>query len=89
VTHSVKELVEIAFNRVDLNWKEYVIADEKLYRPAEIYELRGDYSKARKELGWEPQVSFENLIKMMVDADLEMLKYCVSIGQPLKISSSH
>ena len=78
VTHSVKELVEIAFSHVGLNWKEYVIADEKLYRPAEIYELRGDYSKARKELGWEPQVSFENLIKMMVDADLEMLKYRVS-----------
>lgn len=78
VTHSVKELVEIAFSHLGLNLKEYVIADEKLYRPAEIYELRGDYSKARKELGWEPQVSFENLIKMMVDADLEMLKYRVS-----------
>jgi GDPmannose 4,6-dehydratase len=74
VTHSVKKLVEIAFSHVGLNWKEYVIVDEKLYRPAEIYELRGDYSKARKELGWEPQVSFKELIKMMVDADLEMLK---------------
>lgn len=72
--HSVKELVEIAFNRVGLNWEEYVVSDEKLYRPAEIYELVGNYSKARKKFGWEPKVSFEELIHMMVDADLKLLK---------------
>jgi GDPmannose 4,6-dehydratase len=49
-----------------------VIIDERLYRPAEIYELRGDFSKARKRLGWEPTVSFKELIQMMVDADLKL-----------------
>lgn len=74
-THSIQELVEISFNCVGLNWKDYVIRDEKLYRPAEIYELRGDFSKARRKLGWEPRVSFKELVKMMVDADLEALRY--------------
>jgi len=73
-THSVREFVELAFGYVDLDWKDYVVVDEKLYRPAEIYELRGDFSKARKKLGWRPTVSFEKLIKMMVDADMERLK---------------
>ncbi|MBI4640998.1 MAG: GDP-mannose 4,6-dehydratase, partial [Candidatus Tectomicrobia bacterium] len=71
-THSVRELVELAFNYVNLHWKEYVIVDENLYRPAEIYELKGDFSKARKQLGWEPTVSFRELIEMMVDADMEL-----------------
>lgn len=73
-THSVRELVELAFSHVGLNWKEYVIVDGNLYRPAEVNELRGDYTKAKEQLGWTPQMSFENLIKMMVDADLEILK---------------
>lgn len=73
-THSVRELIEKAFGYVGLNWKDYVIIDERLYRPAEIYELRGDYTKAKKKLGWEPKVSFEELIEMMVKADIEMLK---------------
>ena len=67
--------MEISFSYVGLNWKDYVVRDEKLYRPAEIYELRGDFSKARRELGWEPRVSFKELVKMMVDADLEALRY--------------
>lgn len=72
-THSLKELLEIAFDHVGLNWEKYVIIDESLKRPAEIYELRADASKAEKKLGWRPQVSFEELIKMMVDADLARL----------------
>lgn len=70
-THSVREFVELAFNYVGLDWRDYVIVDEKLFRPAEVFELRGDYSKAKRMLGWEPSVKFEDLVKMMVDADLE------------------
>lgn len=73
-THSVKELVEVAFGCVDLDWREYVITDEKLFRPAEIFELKGDFSKARKKLSWEPRVSFKELIQMMVDSDMTVLK---------------
>ena len=71
--HSVKEFVEKAFKYAGLNWLDYVKEDKKLFRPAEVYELRGDYSKAKKKLGWEPKVSFEELVKMMVDADLAIL----------------
>jgi GDPmannose 4,6-dehydratase len=74
-THSIKDFVEIAFGHVDLGWKDYVVVDELFYRPAEIYELKGDFSKAKKKLGWEPTVSFEQLVQMMVDADLETLKH--------------
>jgi GDPmannose 4,6-dehydratase len=66
-THTVRELVELAFSYADLDWKDYVIVDEKLYRPAEIYELRGDFSKARKQLGWTPTRTFQELIERMVD----------------------
>jgi len=72
--HSVKEFVETAFGHVNLDWHDYVITDPKLIRPAEVDHLRGDASLAKKNLDWEPQVSFENLIKMMVDADLEKLR---------------
>jgi GDPmannose 4,6-dehydratase len=68
--HSVRELVELAFARVGLDPQDHVEIDPKLIRPAEVNTLRGDYSKARLELGWEPTVSFEELIAMMVDADL-------------------
>ena len=71
--HSVKEFVEIAFKSAGLKWTDYVKVDEKLYRPAEIFELRGDYSKAKKKLGWEPETSFEGLIKSMIDSDLVLL----------------
>lgn len=74
-THSIKELAEVAFICVGLNWKDFVIVDERFYRPAEAHELRGDYSKARTKLLWEPTVSFKELIQMMVDADLHALKY--------------
>lgn len=80
-THSVKEFVELAFEYAGLDWKKYVVTDERFYRPAEVYELCGDYSKAKKKLGWEPKVNFEQLVKMMVDADLELVqKRCSIIG---------
>lgn len=69
--HSVKEFVKLAFNYVGLEWKDYVVIDERLYRPAEVYELRGDYSKAKQKLGWQPEVNFEELVKMMVEYDME------------------
>lgn len=74
-THSVKELVEFAFDCVNLDWKNYVIVDETIYRPSEINELRGDFSKARKKLGWEPTISFKELIQMMINTDMEALKH--------------
>jgi GDPmannose 4,6-dehydratase len=73
-THSIQELVELAFDYVGLNWKNHVIVDEKLYRPSEAYELRGDTAKAKRILGWEAKVSFEELIKMMVKTDLDLLQ---------------
>ncbi len=73
-THSVEEFVELAFNCVDLNWKNYVTIDKKFYRPAEVHQLIGDYSKAEKILGWRPKVSFKELVKMMVDSDLKEIR---------------
>jgi len=73
-THSVRELVEIAFARVDLDWKKHVEIDPQFIRPAEVDVLIGDYSKAKKKLGWEPKVSFKALVEMMVDADVARLK---------------
>lgn len=72
-TNTVERMVEIAFSHVGLSWKDYVVIDPKFVRPAEVDILVGDASKAKKKLGWEPKVSFEELIKMMVDADLERL----------------
>lgn len=71
INHSVKDLVRIAFEHVGLDWKKYIKIDPKLVRPAEVDILLGDPSYARKKLGWKPEVKFEDLIKMMVDADLE------------------
>lgn len=71
--HSVQELVEVAFSRAGLNWKDYVVMDERFMRPAEVDRLLGDCSKAKKDLGWEPEVSFQQLVEMMVDADLARL----------------
>jgi len=73
-THAVREFCEIAFSHVDLDYKEYVVMDEKFYRPAEVDLLISDPSKARAELKWEPAVSFKELVKMMVDSDLARLK---------------
>jgi GDPmannose 4,6-dehydratase len=70
-THSVRELVDVAFRHVGLDWREHVEVDESLFRPAEVTTLCGDASKARRVLGWKPQVSFAQLVRMMVDADVE------------------
>jgi GDPmannose 4,6-dehydratase len=81
VSHSVRELVEIAFARVGLDWKKYVRQDPALLRPAEVDHLLGDSSKARKQLGWAPRVDFKQLIEMMVDADLERLSAAASAAR--------
>jgi GDPmannose 4,6-dehydratase len=73
-THTVKEMCQIAFAHVGLNWEDHVVSDQKLMRPTEIKELKGDFSKAKKDLGWEPKVSFEDLVKLMVDEDLKRFK---------------
>lgn len=73
VTHSVRELVELAFEHVGLDWREHVVIDQAHLRPAEVDLLIADPSKAKAELGWEPTVSFAELVRMMVDADLERL----------------
>ena len=73
-THSVQELLELAFSHAGLDWKKYVEIDPKLVRPAEVDYLCGDASKAKKVLGWAPHVTFRQLIEMMVDADLLQIK---------------
>jgi GDPmannose 4,6-dehydratase len=73
-THTVRELVETAFAQVDLDWQKYVVQDPALVRPAEVDLLIGDASKARRELGWRPRVNFAELIRRMVESDLEHLK---------------
>ncbi len=71
-THSVREFVERAFSCVGLNWEDYVVVDERFYRPAEAHELRGDASKARERLGWSPRVTFDDLVVRMVQHDMEL-----------------
>jgi GDPmannose 4,6-dehydratase len=73
-SHSVRELVDIAFDQVGLDPGDHVGTDPRYLRPAEVEHLVGDYSKARERLGWEPQTSFEELVRLMVDADLELLR---------------
>ncbi len=72
-THSVREFCELAFGEVGLDYKEYVRKNEAVYRPAEVDLLMGDFSKARKQLRWEPSVNFAGLVKEMVQADMELL----------------
>ena len=73
VSHSVRDVLQVAFSQVGLDYRDYIELDPQLTRPAEVHRLRGDYSKARRELGWEPAVSFEELIAMMVESDLAQL----------------
>jgi GDPmannose 4,6-dehydratase len=73
-SHSVREFVEIAFNHVGLDYRKFVIVDPKFYRPAEVYDLIADASKARGRLGWRPQYRFEDLVREMVENDLDALK---------------
>jgi GDPmannose 4,6-dehydratase len=78
--HTVRKLVDLAFGHVGLDPAKYVVIDPKLYRPAEVNRLRGDYSKAKQVLGWEPTVDFPTLIGMMVDADLERVEREITSG---------
>jgi GDPmannose 4,6-dehydratase len=73
-THAIRELCEEAFGYVDLDWQEYVVQDPRFMRPAEVDLLVGDASKAGRVLGWEPRVTFRQLVRMMVDSDLDLLK---------------
>ncbi len=72
-THSIKDFLDIAFAHVDLEWGEYVKQDPRYLRPAEVDQLIGDSSKAKKVLGWEPTVDFNGLVTMMIDADMKLL----------------
>jgi len=72
ISHSVKDLIKVAFDHVGLDWEEYVVSDPKLFRPAEVDCLLGDPGKAKSKLGWRPKMTFEELIRMMVDADLQI-----------------
>jgi GDPmannose 4,6-dehydratase len=73
-THTVKEFAEKAFNYVGLNWEDYVLTSDKYSRPNEVHHLLGDASKAKNKLGWEPKTSFDELVKKMVESDLELAK---------------
>ncbi len=84
-SHSVRELVEVAFGHAGLDWQKHVKLDPKLLRPAEVDHLVGDASKARRMLGWKPEVDFEGLVRMMVDADLARLSR--SPGTPAGVES--
>ncbi|MBI3839412.1 MAG: GDP-mannose 4,6-dehydratase [Planctomycetia bacterium] len=82
--HSVREFVEIAFDQVGLDWQKYVVVDPKFYRPAEVDQLLSDPTKAREKLGWEPRVTFEELVREMVDKDRAILSSKKPVGLKLK-----
>jgi GDPmannose 4,6-dehydratase len=73
-THSIREMCKAAFEHVGLDYQDYVVSDQRFFRPAEVDLLVGDGSKARRQLGWEPQVGFKDLMRMMVDADIQALE---------------
>jgi GDPmannose 4,6-dehydratase len=73
-THSVREFLEAAFAHAGLDWNKHVEIDPRYYRPAEVDFLIGDYSKAKRQLGWEPKTRFVDLVKLMVDADVDLLR---------------
>lgn len=73
-THTVREFVEEAFDYAKLNWKKHVAIDKRYFRPLEVNVLHGDYSKARRKLGWKPRTSFKQLVRLMVDADMESVR---------------
>ena len=79
VTHSVRDFARAAFAAADLDWERYVVVDPAFYRPAEVDVLVGDASKAYRELGWEPEASFDRLVEMMVQADLDRLRSSASV----------
>jgi len=71
-THSVREFLDEAFGYLDMDWEEYIEIDPRYYRPSEVDMLVGDASKAKRILGWEPKVTFKELVRMMVDEDLKL-----------------
>ena len=73
-THSVREFLDVAFGHAGLQWKKHVEIDPRYHRPAEVDLLLGDYSKAKRKLGWAPKTRFEDLVKLMVDGDIQLLK---------------
>ena len=73
-THSIREFLDFAFGHVGLEWEKYVEVDPRYYRPTEVDLLMGDYSKAKRRFGWEPKTKFADLVKLMVDADVKLLK---------------
>jgi GDPmannose 4,6-dehydratase len=87
VAHSVREVCEVAFGRLGLDYQRYVVVDSELHRPAEVDHLLGDASRARSILDWTPEVDFQSLIEMMVDADLARLKARSDGGAPVEVPS--
>ncbi len=81
VTHSVRDVCEIAFEHVGLDWQKYVVVDRSRFRPAEVDHLRADATRAREELEWAPSLDFQELIRMMVDADLERLRDSEAVAE--------
>ena len=73
-THAVREFLEVAFGHAGLDWQKYVEIDPRYHRPAEVDLLIGDYSKAKSQLGWEPKTKFRDLARLMVDADMDLLR---------------
>lgn len=90
-THTVREFVEIAFDRAGLDWQKYVVVDPKFFRPAEVEILLGDPAKAHAKLGWKPEMSFSELVCTMVDSDIrrwQMNAAAVSTGNALRIKAA-
>ena len=79
INHSVKDLLQAAFGHVGLRWQDYVKVDPKLIRPAEVEHLLGNPAKARRELGWKLEVTFPQMIRMMVDADLNRVRWEIEL----------
>jgi GDPmannose 4,6-dehydratase len=73
-THSIREFLDLAFGHVNIDWQKHVEIDPRYYRPAEVDILIGDASKAKKQLNWEPKTKFSELVKLMVDADVKLLR---------------
>ena len=72
--HTVREFARLAFQRVNLDWEKHVVVDPQFYRPADVNTLCGDPAKARQHLGWQPKVSFEQLVHLMVDEDMARVR---------------
>ncbi len=82
-THAVEDLVSLAFGHLGLDWRDHVVVDESLKRgKAELHDLVGDPARARARLGWQPEVSFEGLVRLLVDAELEVLQAPQPISSP-------